>query len=257
MKESDQGPRSTVIPTIADMHAEIAATPGAIGHNAIELVRRYLYVFVGNAMELKAHLESLRDPAVSLPVISNVPEHQAAGEVFDRELIRRLHNFVSSVKSLIEHSRNLVRKMYPSGELRAEYDKRAAAFAANPRRRLVQQLREYVLHNRLPPTIESSSFSRVDEGFEMTTSVALDYEILLEHGKWDADVRELLRSGEKLDLLELVDEYLDQVAEMYLWFIEAQFREHRADIDATNAMIEEFKRQVGQPREWDPPKTSA
>lgn len=244
--------------TISDMHAEIAAAPGFRGHSAIELIWRFLYVFVGNAMELKAHLESLEDPAVALPAMSNAPEYSEANEKFDRELVRRLHNFASSVKSLIDLTRNVVAEMYPDGELRAEYDRRTKEFAANPRRRLVQQLRNYVLHNRLAPTIESSKFARVEGGnrFAMTNQILLDYRTLLERGKkcFDAGVRQLLESDAELDLLDLVNEYLAQVGEFHVWLYEAQHREHKDDIDTTNALIEEFKREIGQPPEWDLPQ---
>jgi hypothetical protein len=237
--------------TVADMHAEIAATPGSIAHRSIEIIQRCLYVFVGNAMELKAHLESLRDPAVALPVMSQGAEHEAAGDAFDRELLRRFHNFASSVATLVDLTRTIINKMYPVGELREEYDQRTEPFKTNPRRRLVRQLRNYVLHHRLPPTVENLSFTREADGFVMASSITLDHEVLLAHGKWDDHVVELLRSGTALDLLELVDEYLDEVAKLYLWLHDAQVREHRAEIDATNALIEQFKREIGQPPEWD------
>lgn len=254
MKESRAAERRA----ISEMHAEVAATPGAIGHDAIETIRRCTYVFVGNAMELKAHLESLHDPAVALPVMSNAPEHEESGERFDRELVRRLHNFLSAAKSLIDLTRNIVDRMYPEGELRNEYDRRAKDFATNARRRLVQQLRNYVLHNRLPPTSGRLGFTRQAEGFAMETRILLDPEQLLRHWKrWDGPVRQLLESDVELDLLELVNEYLDQVADLYLWLYGAQIREHKDDIDATNALIEDFKRQVGQPPEWDPPTSAS
>lgn len=254
MKESGAAERRT----IADMHAEVAATPGAIGHAAIDTIRRCTYVFVGNAMELKAHLESLQDPALALPVMSNAPEYEENGERFDRELVRRLQNFLSAAKSLVDLTRNIVDRMYPEGELRDEYNRLAKDFATNARRRLVQQLRNYVLHNRLPPTSGRLSFTREAEGFAMETRILLDPEQLLRHWKkWDEPVRQLLESGVELDLLELVNEYLDQVAELYLWLYEAQIREHKDDIEATNALIEEFQRQVGQPPEWDPPRSAS
>ena len=141
--------------------------------------------------------------------------------------------------------------MYPHGELREEYDLRIEPFRTNPRRRLVRQLRDNVLHHGLPPTVENLSFTREADGFVMASSITLDHEVLLAHGDWDGHVVELLKSGTTLDFLELVNEYLDEVAGLYVWLHDAQTREHRAEIDATNALIEQFKREVGQPAEWD------
>ena len=239
------------------MHAEVAASPGAIGAAAIESIGLCTYVFVVNAMELKTHLDSLGDPAVAFPVMSNASECEEIQRPFDRELVRRLHNFLSAAKSLVDLTRNVVNKMYPGGELREEYDRRTQDFATNGRRLLIQQLRNYVLHNRIPPTSGNLSFTRQPEGFAVQARILLDPKQLLTHWTdWKKPVRRLLESGIELDLQELVNEYFEHVIDLHSWLYEAQVREHQGDIDSANALIEEFKRQLGQPAEWDPPRGS-
>ena len=225
----------------------IGASPGLRAYEDMEAIKRSLTVFLLNALDLITHLKSFEeDPSVSLAVMSVGPEHEQVATQYQNELARRLHNFVSSVKSLIEHSRHIVTRMYrdPAHPVRAEYQRRARSLAGEPRRKLVQQLREYVLHYELAPTVGHLEFNRTDG---MTSSPLmfratwrLAPEVLLGWDRWNPGVESYLQNAAELNLLDLVEAYVADISDLYGWLRSEQTKEHQADIDATNAMINEL-----------------
>ncbi len=230
------------------MQAETQATPGFKAHQDMEAIHRSLDVFAGNAVELIAHLKSFEDdPSVSLSVFAEGDDH-AFGTQYQTELARWLHNFVSSVKSLIEHSRHIIARMYePTHALRVEYQTRAAAFADEPRSKLVQQLREYVLHYELAPTVGTLEFGRSDDTMSSPLLLSratwkLAPDVLLRWNGWKPAVRAYLQNASDINLLQLVEGYVREVFALYTWLYEAQVIEHQDDLDATNARIEELHR---------------
>ena len=201
----------------------------------MEAIRRSFEVFLLNAHDLIPHLKTFVDnPAVSLSAMAEGNEELLRG--YQIQLARLLHNFVSSVKSLIEHTRRIVRRMYePDRMIRLDYEKRAAAFATKPRSKLVQQLREYVLHYELAPTFGSL---QLVPSTSIQANWKLDLGRLLEFKQWDPGVKSYLKTPSlELDLLTLVEEYVAAVIDLHMWLHNAQADEHRAEIDATNGLI--------------------
>jgi hypothetical protein len=227
------------VPDPQELKEAIENSSGLRAHADIEEINRSFLVFVLNANDLIAHLKQfVNNPAVSLAVMSEGGDD--AAKRYQLELARQVHNFVSSIKSLIEHTRRIIRRMYePTRKIRVEYESRGAAFADNPRSRLLQQLREYVLHRELAPTFGSLQL------VPSTTFAAtwrLDPERLREWKGWDPDVKSYLRTKDlELDLLELVEEYVQAVLDLHVWLYNAQLVEHQADIDATNALVEQLQ----------------
>jgi hypothetical protein len=225
----------------------IGASPGLRAYEDMEAIKRSLEVFLLNAVDLISHLKSFEeDPSVSLPVMSVGPEHEQDATQYQSELARRLHNFVSSVKSLIDHSRHIVTRMYrdPTHPVRAEYQRRARSLADEPKRKFVQQLREYVLHYELAPAVGRLEFNRTDgttsSPFMFRATWTLAPEVLLGWGRWNAGVRTYLQNAAELNLLDLVEAYVADISDLYVWLRNEQMREHQADIDATNLMINEL-----------------
>src|SRR5436309_1126101 len=64
------------------------------------------HVFTGNYEELRRVLEAYHNPDFALPLwaVSNRPKL----DLFQKEIVRLLHNYVASAKTLVEHTRKFV-----------------------------------------------------------------------------------------------------------------------------------------------------
>ena len=120
----------------------------------IKSLEASLYVFHGNFKELKHLLVKHSDvnEAIRLRREGNKPEMRA----LLYEVGRRLHNFVTAVKSLVEHARNIHRDLYERDNTFPEYQQEVdRCFVHDPVSQFVEGLRNYCLHYEL------SQFMRV------------------------------------------------------------------------------------------------
>jgi hypothetical protein len=67
------------------------------------------------------------------------------------EMIRMLHNLIASAKTLVEHTRILIKDWYPDSEFLREYNAEIRKrFVGNSLIGFVEDMRNYALHYRLP-----------------------------------------------------------------------------------------------------------
>ncbi|MEV5962744.1 hypothetical protein AB0L70_13335 [Kribbella sp. NPDC051952] len=103
------------------------------------------------------------------------------------EVYRLLHNYLASVKTLVDHSRVLMQGYPESSPIRTEYEARAAAVGQISSVKFIQELRNVVLHAELPELI---STVRWDAGDDKAHHIlALDREALLAKGGWAKQAR--------------------------------------------------------------------
>lgn len=102
-------------------------------------------VFKKNYDELVCHLDHLNNPRESLFMYS-YEQRENLDRLID-ETSRLFHNFLASAKSLVDHTRNIVKRLYSNQEFKKEYDaKLAEDIANNPVQKIVQRLRNYTQH---------------------------------------------------------------------------------------------------------------
>jgi len=89
------------------VEAEMRAHPGLVAHVRWQALRRTVEVHARNGRELLGLLQRIAtDPAVMVELIQNVHAPDVADEI-NAQIDQRLHNYVASTASLIDHSRNL------------------------------------------------------------------------------------------------------------------------------------------------------
>lgn len=227
---------TTSFPDVSALREWIEASEGARIGRVMNTLDRSRKIFTGNHAELARVLEWFRDSEL------------AAGDVRDElqtvldGVDRCLHNYVASVKSLVDHTRAVVDREYSTGSFRRGYDERVGYFKQLPAARFVQQLREYVLHNRLPMTRARVRFT-VGVGFD--NSVALGVQRLLEWENWCPPAREYLQAaGDHLRLTDPVDQYAAAVEELYSWMHDEQLRIHRSAFAEVDRLREEYDRAI-------------
>lgn len=211
--------------------------PGKQARAAWDGLRRVHVVLLRNQTELVSVISALEENrnGLGIEVIQNV-RPSPVREAFYDELIQRLHNYVASVATLVDHTRNLMKRYEgtPSGD---EYQRRIAAVTAAPITPLIQKLRNYFLHYRIPPLGVQMTF---DQGartekfacfFSRTTA--------LEWPDWPVLARRYLEQhkDDHISLASLIAEYAAGIDALYSWLY-AQFEVlHWADIRDVNALI--------------------
>lgn len=158
-------------------------------------------LFLRNYAELKKLLNMTEEikTAIRLPHREDIME----------EIAFRLHNYVSSAMSLVEHTRRLNNRLYKNRnpealeEIRKEVHKR---FVNNETHQIVQGLRDYTQHRKLPIVGRSMSYNALDHTPKLEAAYYLSAESLLEWDGWKSLAKHKL---DKLKNLSLEDRLLE------------------------------------------------
>jgi hypothetical protein len=110
------------------------------------------------------------------------PANHEQFEEFVGEVRRFLHNYLASVKSLVDHSRRIVRDLCGQTAFWSQYQERVQATFMGPVPRFVQDLRNYTLHRDVP--ISGASI-RYEHG-KLYGLLKLDVQSLRQWGSWSA-----------------------------------------------------------------------
>jgi hypothetical protein len=184
-----------------DLRAEqkrIAAMPGRVAWVKLARLSRTAKIFRGNATALLEHLKRMDDLGYMLPTTSD----QRSFEEFLDETERHLHNYVAATQSRVDHFRRFKREDMPEG-FREEYQRRIdEEFDTSPLHNFVTDLRNLILHVRLPVSTTEETWER---GSAWTFRVLVDSADLLRWDGWNPRAREYIEgSGKSVDLRRAV-----------------------------------------------------
>lgn len=187
-----------------------------------ELLNDVYSAYIINSNHLFAHVESPQsDPKLAIQLFDQDPE-QVLKREFHRELLRHLVNYLATVSTLVDHSRNLMRRYKNSNpNLVEEYDVRMSKTITLPVVFFVQGLRNYLLHNRMPSVVVQMSFTSEQQDTQFT--VRLDTEKLYEWGKWKNDARTYMNGKVSIAVRDAVIEYTDAIEALYDWLFSMAF----------------------------------
>jgi len=214
---------------------QITVHPGRIAWIEWDALRASLGVFRGNAAELRSMLQDAATPPLALQLVQKPPS------AWMLELQRRLHNYVAGAKTLVDHTRRLL-KMYPDTNLAAEYEPRKHEVATAPATAFFNDLRNYVLHHRLPfpgHQLKMTGPAAAVQSFE--SNVLLSTSGLLEWDKWSATARTFLETQtDDVDLLQTMNEHQALVEQLYAWLLRQFPALHGDDLDDANRLIGDY-----------------
>jgi hypothetical protein len=220
---------------IVRLWKEIADSPGGQIRYDLETLEVTIQVFKTNHHWLHDLLLRYENPGFAFRIWPD-----RVGD-FLVEVAVRLHNFVASVMTLVEHTRILVRSRWSESEFFDEYTERIEAFRTSPVAQFVQDLRDYTLHRKLPVTgAQISSHS--------PPVVFLEVPKLKDWPRWSKPAQALLdKAPDNLPLRPLIDEYERLVEGLYVW-MENRIKEiHASDW----AVLEELERRLAELEELD------
>jgi hypothetical protein len=190
----------------------------------LQALKASFHVFGGNFHELMRLLEPLQDSKASLMMYS--PEKRENLDVLVGETKRLFHNFLASSKTLIDHTRVVVNRLYSEHEFQDEYQQKVSQDLANhPLQKFVQNLRNYTHHYTLPIEALQITYSE-----DLNFSMRLDVNALKVWGNWGSSLSYLESFGNNVCLATLVTEYFVLIQNFYNWLAERQTVVHQADL---------------------------
>jgi hypothetical protein len=226
-QDGSEGPRSVEV--IVDHFEEkqhrqhdLHALPGHLvvqEQGALGITYRLL---MRNAADLEAALEQFADPTFALSLLDLSNQQQF--DEFVENVGRLLHNYLASVKALVDHTRRLVKDLWPQRPsfVTELYEPRVKALFGDPEAIFLQKLRDYALHYRPVPLATKTIFGRAT--FDNTFSLA-SLELKKWNG-WGAGRNYLAAQPDEIPLLPLVTHYQISIERFYLWFGTAAIQEH-------------------------------
>jgi hypothetical protein len=140
-------------------------------------------------------------------------------EAFTQALMTAFHNYMASVKTLVDHTRVIVEGQQDPA-FQEEYERHKVVVIDNPLSSFLHRLRNYVLHYGLPGFAQRVSISRAADApaFELF----FDKSALERWDGWTAESRKYLDSQpDQFDLRALVGEYAELIEDLYVWLFEA------------------------------------
>lgn len=139
---------------------------------------------------------------------------------FLRELSRLLQNYLSSIYSLIEHTKIFYTELNNS-RLNEEYSLKLSTFQSNNCVRFVRDLRTYSQHIGLPFISAQVSFTKTNEktgGGRIKQNIILEKKGLAKWKNWHRDSEKYIEAHKRIDLKVALTEYQFLTKDFYDWF---------------------------------------
>lgn len=224
---------------LAAINNEIKKTEGWRIYKKIENLQVSKYVFDRNHDELYQTINLfMTDWEKALQSFKASQEKGA--KIFLNEISRLLLNYLSSAKTLIDHTRKLYQEEYKNLSFSKVYQNKInETFAESPLAKFIQDLRNYSLHRSIP--ISGFSYDIVSTNKD-SEKVYLVKKNLLEWNGWTTKAKEFLdTSNEEIILLQLINKYTKKIKEFHEWFHNKQKEIHKKEFDELYALNERYK----------------
>ena len=91
------------------LHQEILKSKGMIFQNRMKLFSFSLNIFYGNFIELTSEFRKIEDPEMGFFLVQE--KNRDKWDQQHREINRRIHNFLTSAFTLVDHTRNFIKNI--------------------------------------------------------------------------------------------------------------------------------------------------
>ena len=234
--------RNPVSTEIDRRKAHLESLPGFRLKTDLEALNRCSYTFSRNAQELNDHIGRF--------LYTQSTMAKELSDEYVNELVRFLHIYLTSVTSLIDAQRVVMRHRWPS-EKKGEYSTfEANDYAAKIRdafetgeAEFMQKLRNYCTHYSIPvPELGTSMSWEAGGPVIMTNTLRLDRDELLRWGEWRSAATAYLRAQpERFDFAPIIGRYMSAAREFFQWFWEQLNERSAAIVTELNEKALEFK----------------
>ncbi len=215
---------------------EIENSPGQKIIEEVDRLKRGLRMVKRNKDELIKVAQILEEPK-AVPKLWAIDRRDALHALME-EVGRLLHNFLSSVFSLVAYMRSHRKHLYLNSEfdqeIKAEIQKR---FINDDDHLIAQGLRNYILHVGFPPVGATLHYVAGEKDFNSTFNMSI--ESLLRWDEWSGKQKQALtRMGNEIDILLFVERYFKKVESFHIWLWTRQEDIHKKEIDDANRIRE-------------------
>lgn len=236
------------------VQAEMRAHPGGKAHLRWKGLMRTLDVHERNGREMNALLARVANsPELGIEMFQNTAP-PIVREQIEAEVDQRLHNYVASAATLVDHTRRMLTK-YEDTRFYEAYEARRSTISHSPVARFIKDLRNYLLHRELPFVGNTVTIGRTSEGtFEdARAEMELLCSSLLSWDGWTAPARDFIRaSGDTIKLRDVLTQHIALIRELYKWVGEQYHGLHRFEIAMFNELVDEYNWAISGGREGAP-----
>ncbi|PIQ80573.1 MAG: hypothetical protein COV78_04820 [Candidatus Pacebacteria bacterium CG11_big_fil_rev_8_21_14_0_20_34_55] len=223
---------------LIDLHKKIQDCEGYKIHQKLRSLNNTEQIFYGNFVELHSIDKYIKEH----PEIIYVKNRDKTDK-FQIELARRMHNYLASVKSLVDHTRRLKKHFNFSKKNNDNYDLKREELLGKSEFYFVQQLREYVQHVELLPTGFEFRIDRKDGKDSELITLILFKEGLIGYDGWKSESRSYLKNSiEKIDLISLVSDYTVAINKFYKWFYLEVEMKHKEELVEFEKLAKEYEK---------------
>lgn len=173
-------------------------------------------------------LHYLKAPIVSKKIRKQI--FKSIGESnYGIEATRRLYNYISSISSLADYTRNLL-KDYKGSSFEAEYLVKLSHVTELNEFAFLKDLRNYASHYKIPPIgyiIGTMNILGRNQAFLplIYTGDLFDYD------KWSNGSKQYMKDNfPEIELIPLVNKYAQAINELYIWIFDQFNSIHGKDV---------------------------
>ena len=210
------------------LRQEVAAMPERVILDEIDSLRASVDLLRGNQRELMRFLDFCETDPANHDLWHQTSKKKQQG--LSQEGIRLLHNYAASSKSLVDHTRGVVRRLYTPDEF-PDYQREVTnQFATVPVIQFVQCLREVLTHQRAVPITFTADVNM--KSGTTTVRCGLSKTALLQSDRWNATATRFLEdAADFIRLRDVISDYSARVKAFYTWFDERNYALRRVEID--------------------------
>lgn len=209
-------------------------------------------IFANNCAQLRMLIIQLEDPKDPLNILPL--ERRNTLDKFFEEVIRLFHNFLTSISTFVDHTRNFIgsdilengKRKHPGADfIKSEHQldhqrKINKDFANNPLARFLKECRNYVTHMALPLSSLQQQLLPTAE----TLEIKIDLKAMLDEPSWHwgTSARTFLEQHQpSIRILKLVDEYEGKMKSFYEDFIITFRQYYGSEISEAEDLMEKMK----------------
>ncbi|MEZ5524480.1 MAG: hypothetical protein R3E62_05865 [Pseudomonadales bacterium] len=199
-----------------------------------------LLIFGGNFADLMRVLDFIENQD-NISEVWRV-EAREKQSFLHNEIIRHLHNLLSSSQSLVSHTRSYMRTHHKGQPIFKLYETEVQkTFAQNPLALFIKDLRNYFLHKGIPVSKMEVSFD-TETKEPPISKFSLNKLELISWSQWCSGSKTYLNSCEDdLSLRNTVHKYQQEISNFYQWFNDALNNLHKDELAVYEALCEEYR----------------
>lgn len=215
------------------LQQEVRSSFAYVVRGRLETLQVNYFVFSRNYSELMKLLKSVQVPEKTLDLWSL--KNRDKLNIVINEVVRLFHNYLASAKTLVDHTRVLIRAWYRESDFLHEYEGQVnSRFTTNSLSGFFEGLRNYSLHYTLPLANASMkvNFKQGGKNASIDFTFVLHKVDLLYWSQWPSKARPFLDAAEdEISINEIVEEYFLIVERFHIWLYERLIQIHSKDLE--------------------------